>query len=103
MAAELDHRIGARFERSQHVERWNAATGPMTDFAVGRDHDSGAMKCVDELRGDDADDAAVPALSRDHDHRTRSDFEIGLHQLAGLSDDVGFFFLPTEIFGVELL
>src|SRR6185436_7110829 len=102
MAAELDHRIGARFERRQHVERWNAATGAVTDFAVGRNHDSGAMKCVDEFGGDDADDAAVPALSRDYDHRTRSDFKIRLHQLARLSDDVGFFFLPAEILGVEL-
>ena len=61
------------------------------------------MKCINELRSDDPDHAAVPAFASHDDHRARSHLEIGLDQLARLRDDVGLFLLPPEILGVELL
>ncbi len=103
VAAELDHRVPARLERSQHVEGRNAAARSVGDVAIDRDHDCRPMKRVHELGRDDPDDPAVPAFTRHDDDRARSHFEIRLDQLARLRDDVGFFLLAPEILRVELL
>ncbi len=68
----------ARLERGQHVEARDAAAGSVRHVAVDREHDRRPVERVHELRGDDADDAAVPALARHHEHAARPDVGIGL-------------------------
>ena len=103
VAAELHHHLGARLERAQHVERRNAAARPMRHVAVHRQHDRRPVKRIDQLRSNDSDDAAVPALAGHDDDRARADLEIGLDDLLRLGDDLRFFHLATHVFGVELL
>ena len=54
----------------------------MRDVPVRRQHDRRPMECVDQLGGDDADDAAMPAFTSDDDDRTRADLEIRFNRLA---------------------
>ena len=51
---------------AEHVESGDAAARSVRDVAVDREHDRRPVERIDQLRGDDADDAAVPALTR-HD------------------------------------
>ena len=65
--AELGHHIARTIRGRQHVERRDAAAGSVCHVAVDRQHDGRPMEGVHELRGDDADDAAMPAFAGDHD------------------------------------
>ena len=51
---------------------------PCATPSVDRQHDRRPVERVHELRRDDADDAAVPALAGDDEHRARADVGIGL-------------------------
>ena len=51
-------------ERREDVEVRNAAARAVRDVAVDRQHDGRLVVRVDQLRGRDADDAAVPARGR---------------------------------------
>ena len=64
---------------------------------------AGLWKCIDQLRGDDADDAAVPALPRHHQHVVGADVRVGLDQLPRLGDDRRLLVLPLRVLDVELL
>ena len=81
----------------------NAAARAVGHVAVDRQHDGRAVERVDELRRDDPDDAAVPALARDDEHGARTDVGIVLDQLARLGHDGGFLLLPARVLVVELL
>ena len=70
---------------------------------VTKQHDRRSMKRVHQLRGHDADHAAVPAVARHHEHGSRADFRIRLHDLPGVGDDLGFFLLAADILAIELL
>ena len=76
--------VGAGLERAEHVERRDAAARAVRDVAVDRQHDRRPVERVHELRGDDADDAAMPALAGDDEHVVRADLGIGLDDLLRL-------------------
>ena len=92
----------AALERAQHVEARNAAARPVGDAVLDRQHDRRTMKRVDELRRDDADDAAVPAVAGDDQDRSRADVRIGLHDLLRGGQNLGFLFLTPDVLAVEL-
>src|SRR6185436_7253975 len=73
VAAELRHHLAARFERPQHVERRDAAARAVRHVAVDGNDDRRPMERVDQLRRDDADDPAVPAVAGDDEHGARPD------------------------------
>ena len=52
----------------EHVEAGDAAARSVRDAAFDRQHDRRPVERVDQLRRDDADDAAVPALAGDDEH-----------------------------------
>ena len=64
-----DQQMRAALERAEHVEARNAAARAVRDVVLDRQHDGRPVKRVDELRRDDADDAAVPAFAGDDEHR----------------------------------
>ena len=66
-----DSSAAQRFERAEHVERRNAAARSVRDVAIDRQHDRRPVVRVDQLRRDDADDAAVPAFAG-HDQHVRA-------------------------------
>ena len=103
VAAEADEQVGAVLERAEHVEVRDAAAGSVRDVAVDRQHDGGLVIRVDELRGRDADDAAMPAVAADDEHVVRADGRIGLDRLLRLRDELGFLLLAAEVLVVELL
>ena len=74
------------------------ATSPSIDSTI-----AGPVQRFHQLRRDDADDAAVPALAGDDDHRARADVEIGVDDLSRLRDDLGLLLLAPEVLAVELL
>ncbi len=102
VAAEAQHHRRARLERRQHVEARDAAARPVRDAVLDRQHDRRAVERVDDLRRDDADHAAVPSLAGDDEHRSRSDFGIGLDHLARLGDDVLLFLASARVLDLEL-
>ncbi len=103
VSAVAAEQVGAALERPQHVEGRDAAARALDLVAVDRQHDGRLVEVVDELGGDDADDAAMPALPRHDDDVVRADVGIGLDQLAGLGDDRRFLFLALRVLDVELL
>ena len=80
----------------------DAAARAVRHVAVNRQHDGRPVERVDQLRRDDADDAAVPALAGDHEHGLRADVRIGLDDLLGGGEDGGFLFAPADVLRVEL-
>ena len=64
MAAEAEQVLGAGLERREQVEAGNAAArAAPAPLAVERDDHDRAVVALDQARGDDADDAGVPALA----------------------------------------
>ena len=61
------------------------ATSPSIDRTI-----AGLWIRVDQLRRDDADHAAVPAVAADDEHVVRADRGVGLDRLLRLRDDVRF-------------
>ena len=59
----------AALERAEHVEARDAAARAVRDAVLDRQHDRRPVKRVDQLRRDDADDAAVPAFAGDDEDR----------------------------------
>src|SRR4029453_1679752 len=88
VAAEAAEQAGARFEGLEHVESRNAAARPVCDVAIDRQDDRRPIERIHELGRDNADDAAMPALSAHDQNRSRSDFGIALDDLLGLGEDV---------------
>ncbi len=102
VAAETDQQARAALERAEHVELGDAPARPVRDVAVDRQHDRGPMKRIDEFRGDDSDDATVPAVAGHDQHRSRPDARVRLNNLPGSRDDRGFLFLSAGVLAVEL-
>ena len=103
VAAEAVQHRRARLERRQDVEARDAAARAVGLAVLDRQHDRRPVVGVDQLRGDDADDAAVPALAGDDQHRLRADVGIGVDDLAGRGDDVLLLLAAAGVLGVELL
>ncbi len=104
VAAEPD-RAAARSARARASmsKRGNAPARPVRHAVLDRQHDRRPVERVDELRRDDADDAAVPAFAGDDQHRARADVRIGLDDLLRGREDLGFLLLPPDVLAVELL
>ena len=67
VAAEGLEVLGARLERRVQIEAGDAAPrAAPSPLAVERDDDDGTVVALDQPRGDDADHARVPALTREH-------------------------------------
>ena len=62
VAAELREMLGALAERLDEVEALDAAGAALPHPALDADDQGGLVEALDDARGDDADDAGVPAL-----------------------------------------
>ena len=91
------NRCAAPLERAEHVEPRDAAARAVRHAVFDRQHDRRPVERVHELRGDDADDAAVPALAGDDQDRPGADVRIGLDDLLRRGEDLGFFLLPADV------
>ena len=75
----------------------------MRDVAVDRQHDRRPIERIDQLRRDDADDAAVPAFAGDDQDAPGADLGIGLDDLLRLGEDVLILLAAARVLGLELV
>ena len=80
----------------------DAAARAVRHAVLDRQHDRRPVKRVDQLRRDDADDAAVPALAGDDENRARADVRIGLDDFLRRGEDLRLFLLAPDVLAVEL-
>src|SRR5438876_2954422 len=83
VAPEPDEEIRTALERREQIEMRNAPARPVSDLTVDRQNDGRSMKRVDQFRGDDADDASVPSVTGNDQHRPRPDVRVGLNNFSG--------------------
>jgi hypothetical protein len=62
VAAELEEMMGACAQGRVHVESGDGASRSLGDVPLDAQHDGGPVIAVENARGDDADDALMPAL-----------------------------------------
>jgi hypothetical protein len=70
MAAEAGEKIRAGFKSIEELEAVHGAAGAVGDTILHADDYGGLGGALDDARGKDADDAAVPSFSIDNEQRT---------------------------------
>ena len=65
VAAEAGEEIGAAFDGVEQLKAIDGAAGAMRHAVFDADHDGGLGGALDDARGQDADDAAMPAVAID--------------------------------------
>jgi len=103
VAAVAVQQIGGALEGAQHVEGRDAAAGSVGDLALDRQHDRGPVEGLDELGGDDPDDAAMPALAGHDQHVARADVGVAFDARLRLGDDRLLLLLAALVLAVERL
>ena len=87
-----------RLEAREQIERGDAAARSVRDAVLDRQHERRLVVRLDELRRDDADDAAVPVVAGDDEHvlRRRSTDPCRSMRLR-VGDDRGFLLLAPGV------
>ena len=102
VSAEADEQVRTALERAEHVELGDAAARAVRDAVLDRQHDRRPVERIHELAGHDADDAAMPSLAGDDEHRSRADIRIGLDDLPRRREDLRLFLLAPQVLPIEL-
>ena len=80
VAAEAGEQVGAGFDGFEQRESIDGATGAVGDWTLGRvfhvDDDRGLGGALDHARGEDADDAAMPAVAVDDEQAAGGKFGV---------------------------
>ncbi len=77
MAAEAGKEIGAALDGVEQLEAIHRAAGAVGHAVFDADHDGGLGGALDDARGENADDAAVPAFAVDDQQAVGGQFRIG--------------------------
>ena len=77
MAAEAGEEIGAALEGVEQLESVDGAAGAVGHAVFDADHDGRLGGALDDARGEDADDAAMPAVAIDHQQPVGGEFGVG--------------------------
>ena len=84
------------------MKRRDRPAAALPEAVFDRQHDRRPVERVDELRRDDADDAAMPAVAGDdEDERAPTSGSVWTIFFA-CGEDLGFFLLPPHVLAVEL-
>ena len=76
VAAEAGEEIGAALEGVEKLEAVDGAAGAVGHAVFNADDDGGLGGALDDARGENADDAAVPALAVDHQQAVGGQFRV---------------------------
>ena len=77
VAAEAREEIGAGFDGGEEGESVHGAAGAMGHTILNADDDGRLGGALDNARGENADDAAMPAVAVDDEEAIGGDFRIG--------------------------
>ncbi len=77
VAAEASEEIGAGFDGGEKGESVDGAAGAVGHAVFNADDDGGLGGALDDARGEDADDAAMPAVAIDDEKAVGGEFGIG--------------------------
>ena len=77
VAAEAGEEIGAGFNGGEKGESIDGAAGAVGYAVFNADDDGGLGGALDHARGEDADDAAMPAIAVDDEEAVGGDFGVG--------------------------
>ena len=77
MAAEASEEVGAGLDGGEEREAVDRAAGAMSDAVFDADDDGGLGGALDDARGENADDAAMPAVAIDDEEAVGADFGVG--------------------------
>ena len=77
MAAEASEEVGAGLDGSEKREAIDGAAGTVSDAFLNADDDGGLGGAFDDARGENADDAAMPAIAIDDEEAIFRDFGVG--------------------------
>ena len=102
VSAVLGEQLAAVLQGREQVEPGDAAAGAVGPVPLHREDDGRTMKEVDELRGNDADDPAVPARAPHDEHRVGPDIGIGVHLSPGRGQDLRLLLPPAVVHLLEL-
>src|SRR5262245_17307519 len=84
-------------EGRQKIERSDAASRTRRDAVLDRQHERWFVVRVNELRRDDADDAAVPVLTSDDQDVLSADGRIALDDPLGVRENRRLLFLAKGV------
>ena len=102
MAAEASEQLLAAFDRVQQMKARDRAAGAVGLAAFERDHHRRTPHTVDHARGQNADDAAMPPFSFDHDAAARLEARFFPQPALYLVEHGGFGLLTFAVQAVEL-
>ena len=77
MAAEASEEIGAGFDGGEKREAVDRAAGAVGDAVFDADDEGGLGGALDDARGENADDAAMPAVAVDDEEAVGCNFGVG--------------------------
>ena len=77
VAAEASEEIGAGFDGGEEHEAVDGAAGAVGYTVFDADDDGRLGGALDDARGEDADDAAMPAVAVDDEEAVGGDFRVG--------------------------
>ena len=102
MAAEAREKIGAGFDGVEQLESVDGAAGAVRDAVFDADDDGRLGGAFDHARGEDADDAAMPAVAVDNEQALGGKFGVGGETSLDCGEGAGFGFAALAIEALEL-
>ena len=103
MAAEMRQQIAGAVDAVIERKAVKTAARALGLFAVAGNDDAGFAEAFHNAGSNDADDAAVPALSREHKHTVKAHFGMVGKLLLCLAEDVLFQALTRGVAVADLL
>ena len=99
MAAEAGEEIGAAFDGVEELEAVDGAAGAVGHAVLDADHDGGPGSALDDARGEDADDSAMPTYAIDDEKAIVGQFAAGGQEGldGGECGGLGFAALAVEV------
>src|SRR5579859_7057612 len=101
MATKAGKELLAAFDGLQKMKTWNGAAGAVSLAAFERDHDCRTPRPVDHARGEDANDAAMPAFAFDHDTTACREGRFVAQTAVYFFQHGGFRLLPLAVQAIE--
>ena len=103
VAAEASEKIGAGFDCFEQLKAVDGAAGAVRDAVFNADDERGFGGTFDDARGEDADDAAMPAIAIDDDEACGGKISVGGEAGFNGGERAGFGFAAFAIEALELV
>jgi len=102
VTAEAGEEIGAAFDGVEEMESVDGAAGAVSDTVFNADDNGGLRGALDDARGEDADDAAVPAFAVDDEEAVGGEGVFGCEAFFDDGEGGGFGVAALTVEALEL-